>query len=85
MLLLNVIDPDKPNYIEPKEIVDILTELGLTEAEYYEALSISTCKDFQVHFKRLPNSCFVNNYFSARTYLSCLQRNNLYVEKLNLW
>ena len=53
--------PEKPNYIKPKEIVDILTELGLAEAEYYEALSISTDNDFQVHFKRLSNSCFVNN------------------------
>ena len=26
-------------------------------------ISISSDDDFQIHFKRPPNSCFVNNYF----------------------
>ena len=28
------------------------------------ALSISIDNGFQIHFKRAPDSCFVNNYFS---------------------
>ena len=31
---------------------------------YYNALAVSTDSDFQVHFKRQTNSCFVNNYFA---------------------
>ena len=29
----------------------------------YKALSISDDNDFQIHLRRPPNSCFVNNYF----------------------
>ena len=28
-----------------------------------EALSISDYQDFQIHYRRLQNSCFLNNYF----------------------
>ena len=38
-------------------------ELQIAEDDYYKALSISDDNDFQIHFKRPPNSCFVNNYF----------------------
>ena len=41
----------------------MLAQLRITEEEYYTALNISTDKDFQIHFKRPTNSCFVNNYF----------------------
>lgn len=40
--------------------------LEILKAEYYAALSISEENDFQLHLKRPPNSCFVNNYFSKR-------------------
>ena len=40
-----------------------MNELGISEQEYYAALSTSSDVDFQIHFKRPPNSCFVNNYF----------------------
>ena len=60
---VNVIDPRKENYVAPKSIPEILQELLLTEQEYYNALAISTDNDFQVHMKRFPNSCFINNYF----------------------
>ena len=53
-----------PNFVKLKEIIDILQELNIVEADYYNALSVSTDSDFQVHFKRQTNSCFVNNYFS---------------------
>ena len=41
----------------------MLAQLRITEEEYYTTLGISTDKDFQIHFKRSTNSCFVNNYF----------------------
>ena len=37
-----------------------LQELDITEIDYYNAFSVSTDGDFQVHFRRQPNLCFVN-------------------------
>ena len=45
-------------------------ELNITEEEYYNALSISSDSDFQIHIKREPNACFINNFF---------------IEKLQAW
>ena len=61
---VNILEPEKPNFLKPKEISDILQDLNIVEADYYNALSVSTDSDFQVHFKRQSNSCFVNNYFA---------------------
>ena len=36
------LDPHKPNYSDTKSIAEILSLLGLTEQEYYNALSISS-------------------------------------------
>ena len=44
----------------------ILNQLGISGEDYYNALSISDDNNFQVHLKRLPNSCLVNNYFRTR-------------------
>ena len=52
------------DYEQAPDILDILRELDTSENEYYEALSISSDDDFQIHFKRPSNSCFVNNYFN---------------------
>ena len=38
-------------------------ELNILEEEYYNALSISSDSDFQIHIKREPNACFINNLF----------------------
>ena len=38
--------------------------LEIPSKDYEEALSISDDSDFQIHYKRAPNSCFVNNYFT---------------------
>ena len=59
----NIINPEKDNFEQVSDIKDILQELGISEQEYYEALSTSSDADFQIHLKRPPNSCFVNNYF----------------------
>ena len=37
--------------------------LEISSKDYEEARSISDDCDFQIHYKRAPNSCFVNNYF----------------------
>ena len=44
-------------------ISEILIELEISEKDYYGVLSISPDEDFQIHLRRPPNSCFVNNYF----------------------
>ena len=44
---------------------DILNSVGVTEDEYYQALSISPDSDFELHLKRPVDSCFINNYFVA--------------------
>lgn len=59
----NIIDPSKENFEVVPCISEILKSLELYEADYCNALSISSDSDFQIHLKRLPNSCFVNNYF----------------------
>ena len=37
--------------------------MNLTEDQCYDALSISNDSDFQIHSKRQPNACFINNIF----------------------
>ena len=68
---VNILDSEKPNFGKPKEIVDILEELEIAENDYYHALSISTDNDYQIHFKRPTNSCFVNTR-------CCFYKNKVY-------
>ena len=57
-------DSSRNDYVKVKSIDEILGLLEISKVEYEAALSISEDKDFQLHLKRPPNSCFVNNYFS---------------------
>ena len=59
----NFLDSTKEDYEELKLIDEILASLETSKHNYEEALSISDDNDFQMHYKRPPNSCFVNNYF----------------------
>ena len=61
----NFLNPDKDNYNPiTMSVENILELLDITLADYEEALSISTDpNDYQIHLKRNPISCFVNNYF----------------------
>ena len=59
----NFLDKTKDHYVELKSIEEILSLLEISSKGYKEALSISDDSDFQIHYKRAPNSCFVNNYF----------------------
>ena len=60
----NIYDPQKENYVASKSINEILSDLDLSYVDYKEALSISSSMDFEIHYKRSPDSCFVNNYFA---------------------
>ncbi|XP_057310266.1 uncharacterized protein LOC130648243 [Hydractinia symbiolongicarpus] len=62
-LKVNFLDPLKEGFCQLDDIPTILAKLDLSENEYYSALAISSDNDFQLHLKRPPNSCFVNNYF----------------------
>ena len=62
----NFLDSTKEDYEELKSIDEILASLEISKHDYEEALSISDDNDFQIHYKRPPNSCFVNNYFCDR-------------------
>ena len=57
----NILNPLNKDFEETPSIKSILAELGLTEDQYYNALSISNDSDFQIHIKRAPNACFVNS------------------------
>ena len=59
----NLYSPTENFYQPDKFINAILQELQNPEDQYYEALSISSDSAFQIHFKRDPKSCFINNYF----------------------
>ena len=59
----NLYFPMQSHYQTDKSITTILQELEVSEDEYYKALSISSDSAFQIHFKRDPKSCFINNYF----------------------
>ena len=38
---------------------------GVSEEQYYWALSVSPDSDYELHLKRPTDSCFINNYFIA--------------------
>ena len=61
-----VLNPSKSEDYDPKLTeTDIFSSLGITEKEYYNALSISPDSDYDLHLKRPLDSCFINNYFVA--------------------
>ena len=60
-----VLNPSKENYDATVSEKDILDSVGVTEDQYYWALSISADSDFDLQPKRQVDSCFINNYFVA--------------------
>jgi hypothetical protein len=60
-----VLNPSKENYDATLTETDILNSIGISEDEYYWALSTSPDSDFDLHLKRPVDSCFINNYFVA--------------------
>ena len=59
----NILDPRKEKFVVMPTISEILQQLNITPEDYYNALSISSDNDFQIHSKHQPNECFINNYF----------------------
>ena len=60
-----LLNPSKENYDATLTETDILNSVGISEDEYYWALSISPDSHFDLHLKRPVDSCFINNYFVA--------------------
>ena len=42
----------------------MLDDLDITKREYENASMIFGDDEFEIHVRRLPDSCFVNNYFA---------------------
>ena len=59
------LNPNNPEYDVTKTDKQILNSIGITKKQYYWALSVSADSDFNLHLKRPPDSCFINNYFLA--------------------
>ena len=60
----NFFDNVRDDFKELMSIDQILESLEITRFEFEQVLSISEDDSFEMHFKRDPDSCFVNNYFS---------------------
>ena len=58
------IDNYKDDYEQVKSIDEILDDVDITKSEYENPLMISDQNDFQIHLRRMPDSCFLNNYFA---------------------
>ena len=58
----NIIDSRK-NVVQPFSIFEVSSKFQIADDDYCTALSISNDNDFELHLKRKPNSCFINNYF----------------------
>ena len=58
----NLYSPTENVYQADKPINTILQELQISEDQNYKALAISSDSTFQIHFKRDPESCFIDNY-----------------------
>ena len=53
---------DKVNYRPDMTVGDVLHYFHIEKSEYYNCLSIASGVDYEIHLKRPPNSCFINNY-----------------------
>ena len=60
-----MIGPTKDNFTQPLSVKEILDELEISKDDYHRAFSILKDDDLELHLKREPNSCFVNNYFDV--------------------
>lgn len=56
------LDPSKAEYCNNITIEEIPLSLNIDIPTYYYALSLSGADDFEIHLKRSPDSCFINNY-----------------------
>ena len=54
------LDPNKASYVDNLTANEALKFLNIVVVDYYGALSLSP--NYEIHLKRSPNSCFINNY-----------------------
>ena len=52
---INITDPCQENYISPSSIDETLSELAISDTDYYNALAISKNDDYELHLIRLSN------------------------------
>ena len=53
---------DKVNYRPDMTVDNVLHYLHIGKSECYNYLSVASGVDYEIHLKRPPNSCFINNY-----------------------
>ena len=58
----NNLDPNSKRFSNDLSIQQVLCSMGITEEDYYWALSILPDDDYEIHLKRSTESCFVNIY-----------------------
>ena len=58
----NNLDLNSKGFSTDLSIHKNLSSMGITEDDYYRALSISPDNDYEINLKRSTGSCFVNNY-----------------------
>ena len=62
---VKVTDPTKDDFTQPLSVKEILDNFEISRDDYYRSWSIPKDEDLELHLKRKPNSCFVNNYFDV--------------------
>ena len=55
-------DPSKASFVDNLIADQILKFLNIAKVNYYNALSISPASDYEVHLRRLQNSCSINTF-----------------------
>ena len=60
----NIFNLLQQNFEEISSIKNILTDLGLTEEQYYNTLLISSDSDLQTDIRRASYTCFINKFLS---------------------
>ena len=58
----NNLDPNSKSFSNDLSIQEILSSMGITDDDYYWSLSSSPDNDCEIHLKKSPGSCLVNNY-----------------------
>ena len=56
------LDPSKASYVDNLTVNKTLKFCNIAKVDYYDALSLSPTSDYEIHLRRPPNSCFINNY-----------------------
>ena len=56
------LNPGKASSVDNLTVDETLKFLNIAKVDYNDALSISPASDFEIHLRRTPNSCFINNY-----------------------